>query len=453
MKRKLCRWIAGLLTVGLLIAAIPVSAADLRYEYPANGEDTIQSPSAVLLYMGVKPEQDVYLYEKDADTPYQPGSLMRVAMIGYAMEIIREKNLDMDTVTGTYTLELFNHYVAGTGLHVALMNFGETWTLRDLLTVCGIQTAADCAVTLATALSGSPEAFTEGLNAYAQRLGCTRSKFTNVMGLNDGVQCMTARETAIFASHALQDSDLRRILELDSWKVAPVEGGKTRSWPTSFEMIRPSAAEAFYSKAEGGKTGSSDTEMNLMAYGGDNGYSYMAVVMGAPRKTENGEMTNIAYADARRLIRWGILGFRYETIARKNEPVARVPVEDCSERSDLSLVPTQDLTAVLGSEILTESLTRRVITTQEQYVAPIEQGAILGRLEVYSGDKLVATVPLAAATAAPRNALYALWCDVGAWFSSGWFVGLLIVLILLIGGYAAYLVLYNRRKRGTRKSK
>ena len=315
------------------------------------------------------------------------------------------------------------------------------------MAACSIQTLADCAVTLAATLSGSHEAFVEGLNAFAKKHGCNGSYFTNVMGINDGVQKMTARDVATFSRYALQYTELRDMFEEEYLTVTAVKDGKTRSWPTSFEMKRKSAEGAYYSKADGGKTGSSNTEMGVMAFGGDHGYEYMAVVMGAPRKTENGELTNIAYADAKRLLRWGILNFRYETIARKNEPVARVPVDDCAERSDISLVPTKDLTTVLGEEIQSDQLTRRIVTTQERYTAPIEAGAVLGRMEVYCGDKLVASVPLVAATAAPRSGIYALWCDVKGWLFSGWFAALLIIAIVLVAGYIAYSIVYNRRKK------
>ena len=375
---------AVLLGFCLLFAAFPVAGAELRYDYPAD-EDPIESPSAVMLYMGVKAEQDVYLYEKDADKTYQPGALMRVAMIGYAMRLIEEQQLDMNAVNGTYTLELFNRYVAGTGLHVALMNFGETWKLKDLLTLCTIQTAADCAVTLATVLSGSPEAFVEGLNLYAQELGCTNSHFTNVIGLNEDGQYMSAADVALFARAAMQYTDVRNALELTQYTVTPVSGGKTRSWPTSCDFIRQST-DAFYTYGLGGKTGGTPDELSLMVFGGNNGYEYMAVVMGATRKDSKGNMTNIAYADARRLIRWGLLEFRYEMLARKNEPVGRMMVRDSAQRSSVSLVPVRDLAAVLGESVDAEKLSRRVVTTENECVAPIEAGQVLGTLELYFGE-------------------------------------------------------------------
>ncbi|MBR5540156.1 MAG: D-alanyl-D-alanine carboxypeptidase [Clostridia bacterium] len=444
MKRFLSRLSAVLLGISLLLAGFPVVGAELRYDYPAD-EDPIESPSAILLYMGVKSEQDVYLYEKDADKPYEPGALMRVAMVGYAMQLIEEKQLDMDTVTGTYTLELFNHYVAGTGLHVALMNFVETWKLCDLLTLCTIQTAADCAVTLAATLSGSPEAFVEGMNVYAQQLGCTNSHFTNVMGLNEDGQYMSARDVAVFSRAAMQHTELRNALELTQYTVTPVSGGKTRSWPTSCDFIRQSS-EAFYTYALGGKTGGTLSEMSLMGFGGNNGYEYMAVVMGAPRKNDKGNTTDIAYADARRLIRWGLLDFRYETLARKSEPVGRIKVRDSAERNSVTLVPVGDLATVLGESVSREDITRRVVTAQEECVAPVEAGQVLGTLELYLGDELVGSVPVAAAESASRSFVYAAWCDVRDFLFSGWTLAILIILILAVAGYVVLNIRYNRKR-------
>lgn len=450
MKQWIYRLSAVLLGISLLLTAFPAAGAELRYEYPAD-EDPIESPSAVLLYMGVKPEQDVYLYEKDADKTYEPGALMRVAMIGYAMHLIEEQQLDMDTVTGTYTLELFNHYVAGTGLHVALMNFGEVWKLRDLLILCTIQTAADCAVALAAALSGSPDAFVEGLNLYAQELGCTNSHFTNVVGLNEDGQYMSARDAVIFSRVAMQYTVLRNALEMTQYTVTPVSGGKTRSWPSSCDFIRQSS-EAFYTYGLGGKTGGTLSEMSLMAFGGNNGYEYMAIVMGAPRKDDKGNMTNIAYADARRLIRWGLLDFRYETLARKSEPVGRINVRDSAERSSVTLVPISDLATVLGESVNREDIIRRVVTPQDECVAPIEVGQVLGTLELYLGDEMVGSVPVVAGESASRNFLYAAWCGIRDFIFSGWTLAMLIILIVAVAGYVVLNIYYNRgRKRKWRR--
>ncbi len=447
-KRLFRQVVCALLIIPLLLTtAFSVTAEPLLYEFPETEEETIVSPSAMMLYMGIRPEQDVILYEKEADVRYQPGSLMRVAMVGYAMKLITEQKLDIDTETAEYTLYQFNHYVAGTGLHVALMNFGETWTLRDLLTVCAIQTAADAAIALATKLSGSPEAFVEGLNAFALELGCTNSHFTNVMGLNEEGQYMSARDVMTFSRYAMQYPEIETMFTLKQWTVTPVSNGKTRSWPTSNDMLRPVSAGAYYQYATGGRTGGTLTELSLMAYGSMDGYDYMAIVMGAPKKDDKGNATNHAYADARLLIRWGLLDFTYESLLRKDEPVGRVSVSNCADRKYVSLVPVKDVSTVLREGADLKSVTREIVYTKDSFSAPITKGQVLGTMNLYLDGKRIAAVDLASAEAAPYSGLTAFWSAVGRFVTSGWMLLIVGILLLLIAGYVFLVIRYNRRRR------
>lgn len=445
------RGMAAFLALCLLTVSVAVSAETLLYEYPTEGEDTIQSPSAIMLYLGVKTEQDVVLYEKAADERYQPGALMRVAMAGYAMKLITEQKINMETATGQYTLDLFNRYVAGTGLHVALMEFGETWKVKDLLTMCTIQTVADAAVTLASVLSGSPEAFVEGLNGFSQELGCTNSHFTNVIGLNEEAQYMSARDVMVFSRYAMQYPEVRDMLELTQWTVQPVAGGTRRSWPSSNDFIRASS-NVYYTYAKGGRTGGTLTELSLMEFGSHDGYEYMAIVMGTPKKNDKGEITNAAYSDARRLIRWGLIGFEYATLVRKSEPVGRIPVRDCAERTSLPLVPASDLTTVVAKGTDLEAVTRKITTENKVCTAPVKAGDTLGTLELFLDGRLVGRVPLVAGEDAPRNFLYALWSDICSVLFSGWFLGFIILLILLGVGYVVFIIRYNRKQNRRWKS-
>lgn len=443
-RRILCMLLAVCLLFSL---TLPVSAADkLLYEFPATEEETITAPSAMMLYIGMQPEQDVVLYEKEADARYQPGSLMRVAMLGYAMKLVKEKNVDLRTTTASYSLELFNHYVAGTGLHVALMNFGETWSLYDLLTVCSIQTAADCAVTLAQALAGSPEAFVDGMNALAQELGCANSHFTNVIGLNEEGQYMSARDVVTFTRYAMQYDEIATMLKLRDWTVQPVSGGNRRSWPTSNDMLRPSC-DVFYTYAVGGRTGGTLTETSLVEYGSLDGYDYMAVVMGAQRKDKEGNLTNTAYKEARLLIRWGLIGFDYTTLLRKDEPVGRVPVAACHGKRHLSLVPATDVNTVLIKDTDLNKLTRTVTYTQESYRAPIEKGTVLGTVTLYLDGKEITSAELVAAETAQYSFFRALWEGICRVVFSGWMLAFVILVVLLVGAYAWLTIRYNRRQK------
>ena len=293
------RWIAWIAAAMIAVMMpLAVNAADIRYEFPADEGENIASPSAMLMYLGVRADQDVILYEKEADKAYRPGALSRVAVLGYAMKVVEEKGLDLDKTTGTFTLYLYNHYVTGTGLAIVNMATGEEWTLRDLFAVCAIQTAADSVVTLAAAVSGTVEEFVDGLNAFAAELGCTGSHFTNVTGLNDEGQYMTARDTMTFMRYAMEKPLLKELFSLKQYTVNPVKKGKKTTWATGNEMIRASSPY-YYAYAHGGKTGGTLTELGVVQFGGKDGYEYLAVVMGAPKKDEKGNATGTAYEDVR----------------------------------------------------------------------------------------------------------------------------------------------------------
>ena len=443
MKRWIA-WIAAVITAVMM--PLTVCAADIRYEFEAEEGETIASPSAMLMYLGVRAEQDVLLYEKDADTAYQPGALTRVAMLGYAMKLVEEKQLDLDESTGTFTLYLYNHYVTGTGLAIANMGTGEEWTLRDLFSVCAIQTAADSAVTLAAALSGTVEAFVDGLNAFAAELGCTGSHFTNVTGLNDEGQYMTPRDVMTFTRYAMQYSVLKEMMSLTQYTVNPVKKGKKTSWPTANDMVRASSPY-YYAYAHGGKTGGTLTELGVVQFGGKDGYEYLAVVMGAPKKDEKGNPTGTAYADIRRLLRWGILDFEYCILAHKSEPVARIPLRGSAKKDSIQLVPTADLATVIAEDIDQSKLVRKVTYTVDSLTAPVEKGQVVGRLEIYYEDALVGAVDLQTGETAEYQFLYTLWLKIASWFSGWRFWLMVVILAALIGGYAVLNVAYNRKKR------
>lgn len=450
--RLLRRITCILLAVCLLcLTAFSASADEIRYTFPETEEETITAPSAMMLYFGIRPEDDVVLYEKAADAQYQPGSLMRVAMLGYAMKLINEQGLDIKTETASYSLYLFNHYVAGTGLGTAEMNFGETWTIYDLLTLCAIQTSADCAVTLAEKLSGSPEAFVEGLNSFAAELGCTNSHFTNVMGLNNEGQYMSARDVVTFLRYAMQYAEINDMLSLTDWTVSPVSGGKKRSWPTSNDMLRASQAP-FYQYATGGRTGGTLTESSLVEYGSYKGYDYMAVVMGAERKDEKGKLTHIAYKEAKSLLRWGFLNFSHVTLLHKDVPVDRINVTNSRNKDGIKLVATKDLFTVAPNGTDVSKVTREIIYNKKEYIAPIKKGEVVALMVLYLDGKEIGRTDLVAGEDAPYSTLRATGKKLYAAIFSWWTLAFVLLIIVLIIGYVLLMIRYNRRRNKTWKN-
>ena len=184
MKKIIHRWksaLALLTAVCLLGAGLALpAAADSPYKLP--DDLTVASPAALVVYLGLTPVQDTVLFEKNADEVRAPAALVRLMVGAYALKLIEENNIDVATATGTYEVWMFNSFVAGTGISTANMDFGETWTIKDLLAASLLQTAGDAAVTLAATLSptGKVGDFVKGMNAYAKELGCTDRKSTRL---------------------------------------------------------------------------------------------------------------------------------------------------------------------------------------------------------------------------------------------------------------------------------
>lgn len=182
------------LTIALLGALLFPASAESLYDLPQ--DKTLTAASAMVVHLGLTPEQDIVLYEKDPDVVRAPAALVRLMEAAYALTILEEKNMDMNTATGTYELWMFNQFVAGTGINPVGMEFGETWTIKDLLVASTISTASDAAVTLAAALSetGKVGDFVDGMNRLAKEIGCTHTSFANVTGLDALTQYTTARD-------------------------------------------------------------------------------------------------------------------------------------------------------------------------------------------------------------------------------------------------------------------
>ena len=160
MKRRI---LALLTAVVMAVTLLCTCAAPVAAEgYPLPDDVTVYSDAALLVNLAGDPAMDVVLYEKNGDTAYAPGAMMRYMVMAYALSRIEEKNLDIDTEGGTYSIALFNQYVAGTGVNPAGMGYGETWSLRDLLTLSFIHTASDAVVTLAEAIDGDVPTFLRG---------------------------------------------------------------------------------------------------------------------------------------------------------------------------------------------------------------------------------------------------------------------------------------------------
>ncbi len=139
------------------------------------------------------------LYAEDIDLRWHPASLTKLMTAYLAFEAMRDGKLSMEDkliVSERAHAEPPSKIGAPVGTEMSMPT-----ALRALI----IKSANDVSVMFAEKLAGSVEAFAEKMNATAQRLGMTRTRFVNPHGLPDARQISTARDMAILGRALLRE--------------------------------------------------------------------------------------------------------------------------------------------------------------------------------------------------------------------------------------------------------
>ena len=455
LKRKFSTVITLLLCLSLLLGMAVPAAADAAGSAGSAGytlpeEKVVYSDTALLVSLGSSAENDVVLYDKAADEVRAPGAMIRYMVVAYALRRMQETGMDIDTATGTYTLDMFNHYVAGTGVPTANMAYGETWTVRDLLSAAFLQSASDAVTTLAFAIDGGVNPFVEGMNALAKELQCDYTHFANITGLDSLSQYTTARDVYRIIRYAQTFSQFEDLVSKRQITVQPVSGGQSHTL-VSVNHMQQASSQFYYSPLVFSRTGLSDHEGRTCAsVARDSGYEYLVVVMSCPEKNSAGE-SGLHYRDTRTLFRWAFNSFSYTTLLAKSEILASVRVGLSWSTDRLNLVPEREFATVVDSKLEPDQIIKKVTLDKEQVVAPIEKGTVLGKVElIINVDQKISEVPLVASESISRNWLLYAWSGVAGFFTSIWFLLGVGLLILLLVGYAILNVVSNRRRRQER---
>jgi D-alanyl-D-alanine carboxypeptidase len=204
------------------------------------------------------------LYAEDQDNQWHPASLTKIMTAYVTFEAIKEGKIALDTKIGCSELA-HSQPPSKIGLPV-----GAEMTVETGLQALIIKSANDVAVMLAEAVAGSQEAFVERMNATAQRLGMTRTKFVNANGLPAPEQITTARDMAKLAVAVVRDHPAHAQL----WSMVDMRVGKRRLRTHNGLLVN-------YEGADGIKTGFiCDSGFNVVASATRQGRKLIAVVLG-----------------------------------------------------------------------------------------------------------------------------------------------------------------------------
>ena len=258
------------------------------------------------------------------------------------------------------------------------LRVGETFTVRELLKGVLIQSANDAADTLAFSVAPDYGAFADLMNAKARQLGLTDSHFVRPDGLDTPDQYASARDVTRLALAAMRIPIVREYVgETDD----TIAGGPVvHTWndllgvlPGVFGVKTGHTAAAGWSQVAADRAG---------------GVTVYATILGSPSRAQRND-------DLTRLLVWGLSQYRSANVIsdRRTYATARLPFG----RAAPDLVAAQPVLEVVR---VGRPLTERVVAPRVVPL-PVRQGQVLGRVEVWNGDRLLASRPLVASRSVP----------------------------------------------------
>lgn len=446
--RSFFRLTAILLLMALLISPLPARAA---------AEEAPQSPDvgAVLV---VNLENNLTLYEKEADAVIYPSSSVKIMTGLLACRALSGRLGEMVTVTSAMLAG-----VTGRRMNPPLAE-GEVISVKDLLyaAICGSYN--DATAVIACLAGGSVSSFVEDMNTEAKRLGTIHTRYTNPTGLHDPAMATSVRDVSIIAREAYADPLFMQISSTRTYTTAPTNIAESRMFSNRNYLVSDSSQNYFNGFCRGMNAGQTDEGgWCVVTVCERNGASNLCIAM---RGRDVGADELIpAYVYVNRLLAWANRAYAYRTVLSRGDAleVRRVDMTGIS-KSKAELVTATDLRIYLPTNLDVEGqLEYNILLDGDALTAPLKAGEEVGMVTVSYGGRIVGKAPLTVTEDFNRSGfINVMQVFKGYLLSRAFLLALLSFLLLLLpylyltgstgGRYGLRTVRRRRKLRYTKRS-
>ncbi len=390
----------ALATAGLAFAQTPVPAPAAK---PAALSDNLPIPDAPApatskAWLVMDYATGEVLAGENVDAAVDPASITKV-MTSYviAAEMAAGKVKPTDPVM--MSENAWRSGGAGTDGSYSGFEVNQAAPLVEMEKGMVVQSGNDAAIALAEHVAGSEAAFAQLMNAYAKKIGMTRSHFVNPHGLTAEGHVTTARDLAILGRALIRDFpeaySYNKIKELT---VGPI----TQPNRNLLLWRDPSV--------DGIKTGhTSAAGYCLMASAKRGEQRLVTVVMGNTSENQRA-------VDSQALLNWGFRFYESHKLYEAGKPLAQPKVWK-GEANQVAVgvsVPLLVSTPRGKYDRLKASM-----DLPKSLEAPIAKGQKLGMVKVALDGKIVASAPLVALQAVEEGGFFKrLWHSLLMWWQS-----------------------------------
>lgn len=305
------------------------------------------------------------LYAYNADSKHEIASMVKIMTANLVFEAIEAGKIAVDDEVTV------SEYAQSMGGSQMFLDAHEKYKVDDLIKGVIVASANDAAVALAEAVSGSAEGFVHEMNAKAEELGMTNTKFANPTGLpSEREQYSTARDVNIMTRELMKYPSYHEYAKI--WTEDFVHpSGRVTTLTNTNKMIRQ------YSGCLGGKTGyTAVAKFCVSACAERNGVKTVATVIGA-------DDSKTRFAEACKLFNYAFANFRNEIVCKKGEKIEKSVDVEKSRVKTVTPVAAVDASVLIkqGDEIKVE------YELPDKIKAPVKKGDLIGKIKITHDGK------------------------------------------------------------------
>lgn len=316
------------------------------------------------------------LYEKNSKAVLYPASTTKILT---AIIAIENCNLS-DTAVASYSAI---HSVPS-GYTNANIQIGEELTIENLLYALMLKSANEAANILAEHISGSVESFASVMNTKAIEIGCTNTHFVNGNGIHNSDHYSTAYDLALIANYAMENTTFRKIVSTTSYTLPATNKypNADRTFSNTNDLIIPNnnnkANNYYYKYATGIKTGFTTPAKNcLVASSNKDGLEFVTVVLKSGITPDG---LSEKFLDTIKLFNYGYENYTLTKVKEKNDTIKTIEIENGSKDTKNLELLIEDQITVVNSLSTNMNNLLPTINLNQNLLAPIEQGSVVGSI-------------------------------------------------------------------------
>ncbi|MFO1089993.1 MAG: D-alanyl-D-alanine carboxypeptidase family protein [Hyphomicrobiales bacterium] len=355
----------AVLIAALIALALPAAAQEKQ----AEPDFQTSAPHAIVM----DATTGEVFFEKDADTTFEPASMSKLMTMVMTFEAIRRGDLKEDDLL-TITEDAWRRGGAPSGGSTMYAELNSKVAVSDLIKGTIIQSANDAAITLATRLGGTEEAFAAKETERARELGLKKSVFRNSTGLPDPDHVSTARELAMLARYIIETFP----------EYYKLYGTREFTWNRITQKNR-NPLLGTVDGADGMKTGyTSKAGYGLIGSATRDGRRLIIVVAGL-------DTAQARAKEAQNLIEQGFKKYRRFDILTAGDTLVTARVWG-GERGSVKLMAREPMKALLTDA--ERSAARVKVVYKGPLIAPVSKETAVGVAKLVVGDAEIGEVPV-----------------------------------------------------------